>query len=132
MTQPTRSERAFLLLTIYVLARQNYIGRASRLAEAMHAAGDGSPEVLLARAVLASLEGKPQAVLGFLDQLDRLDPVERFGTYALTERQRARRLLRAQALSATGARAAAREAAELYLRHPASVAVAERRDLQNL
>lgn len=132
MTNPTRTERAFLLLTIYVLARQNHIGRASRLAEALHMAGDGSPEVLMARAVLASLEGKPQAVLGFLDLLDRIDPVERFGNYALNRPQRARRLLRAQALSATGARSAARDAVDLYLRHPVRGPSGREGDLQSL
>lgn len=132
MTMPTKTERAFLLMTIYVLAQQNYVGRASRLAAALHAAGDGSAEVLMARAVLASLDGQPQAVIGFLDQLDRIDPVERFGSYALTKRQRARRLLRAQALSATGARAAARDAVDLYLRHPVSTQSRDPGELQNL
>ncbi|RVU12574.1 hypothetical protein [Methylobacterium oryzihabitans] len=123
-TPPARDEAAldargrdFLLLTIFVLAQQGYVDRAGILAEALHMAGDASAEVLLARAVLRFFAGDWAAALACLDELDRAAPVERFGSYTLTDRERMRRYLKARCLFELGETAGAREAVGIYLRH---------------
>lgn len=114
-----KRERDFLLLNIHVLARHGYVERAAVLAEAMHLAGDMSPDVLLARAVLRfSLRDWPGA-LGCIEELDRIDPAERFGSYRLTDRQRMRRYIKMRALHEMNEGARARDAREVYLRHGA-------------
>ncbi|WP_375453313.1 hypothetical protein [uncultured Methylobacterium sp.] len=110
-------QRDFLLLTVFVLAQQGFVDRAGILAEALYLTGDATAEVLLARAVLRFFAQDWAAALACLEELDRLAPVERFGTYTLTERQRMRRYLKARCLFELDDRASAREAVEIYLRH---------------
>ncbi|WP_181705339.1 hypothetical protein [Chthonobacter rhizosphaerae] len=110
-------QRGFLLLTVYVLAQQGQIARARVLAEALHAAGDDGVDGLFVRAVIRFLDGDHPGTLRLLDDLDRRDPVERFGAYRLTDRQRVRRYLKARCLDALGDAAGAREAVDSYLRH---------------
>lgn len=112
--------RDFLLLTVFVLAQQGYVDRAGVLAEALYLLGDYGPDVLLARAVLRFLAGEWAPSLSCLEELDRLDPVERFGTYTLDERQRMRRFLSARCQFELGDAARARDAVEVYLRHAPS------------
>ena len=115
----SRKERDFLLLNIFVLLRHGY-GPGGVLAEALYAIGERSAEVLFARTVLRFLKQDWSSVLICLDELDRADPVERFGSYKLTERQRMRRYLKARSLYELKAKAGARDAVETYLRHGAS------------
>lgn len=110
-------ERDLVLLTVFVLAQQGYIDRAGLLAEALYTMGDYAPEVLLARAVLRFLAGEWAPALACLEELDRLDPVERFGAYRLTERQRMRRFMAARCQFELGDAERARDAVEVYLRH---------------
>jgi hypothetical protein len=116
----SRKERDFLLLNIFVLLQHGYVDRAGVLAEALYAIGERSTEVLFARTVLRFLKQDWSSVLICLDELDRADPVERFGSYKLTERQRMRRYLKARSLYELKAKAGARDAIETYLRHGAS------------
>lgn len=109
--------RDFLLLNIYVLSQHGYIEQAATLAEALSELGDGSAEVVLARAVLAFFRKDWRATLAALDELDRIDPIERFGHYRLNDRQRMRRYLKARSLHETGERTRARDAVDSYLRH---------------
>lgn len=109
--------RDFLLLNIYVLSQHGYIEQAATLAEALFELGDGSAEVVLARAVLAFFRKDWRAALIALDELDRIDPIERFGQYRLNDRQRMRRYLKARCLHETGERTRARDAVDSYLRH---------------
>lgn len=115
--RPSDRQRDFLLMTIFVLAQQGYIDRAGVLAEALYLTGETTPEVMLARAVLRFLAGEWSSTLACLEDLDRLDPVERFGSYRLTEPQRMRRFLAARCLFELGDRAKANDALEVYLRH---------------
>ena len=114
---PDARERDFLLLTIFVLAQQGYIDRAGLLAEALHLVGDASDETLLARAVLRFFTQDWEAALACLEDLDRQAPIERFGAYTLTERQRMRRYLKARCLFELDDSVRARDAIEVYLRH---------------
>lgn len=111
-----RRQRDLVLLTIFVLAQHGHLDRAGLLAEALHAAGDGSQEVLFARAVLRFLVREWAAALACLEELDRLAPIERFGRYVLTERERTRRYLKARCLHEIGGGSGARDAVDLYLR----------------
>ena len=110
-------ERDFLMLTVFVMAQQGYVDKAGVLAEALYTLGDYGPDVLLARAVLRFLAGEWAAALGCLEELDRLDPVERFGAYRLDHRQRMRRFLTARCRFELGDTEGARDAVEIYLRH---------------
>lgn len=111
-------QRDFLLLTIFVLAQQGYIDRAGLLAEALHAMGQTGADVQLARSVLRFLAGEWAAALTCLEELDRIEPIERFGAYQLTERQRMRRYLAARCLFELGENERARDVLDIYLRNP--------------
>lgn len=113
----SRRQRDFLLLNIYVLTQHGYVERARVLAEAMLAGGDTSVEVHLARAVLRFADGRWREALEALDVLDRIDPIERFGSYRLNNRQRMRRYLRTRCLFELGEKARVRDALESYMRH---------------
>lgn len=110
-------QRDFLLLTIFVLAQQGFVDRAGILAEALYLVGDESEEVLLARAVLRFFAEDWAAALACLEELDRNAPIERFGAYKPTQRQRMRRYLKARCLYQLDDVASAREAVQIYLRH---------------
>lgn len=113
----TRRQRDFLLLNIFVLARHGYVERARTLADAMFELGDETAEVLLARAVLRFSERKWAETLEILDSLDRIAPMERFGSYKLTDKQRMRRYLKTRSLHELGDKARARDAIDAYMRH---------------
>lgn len=117
--RPTGRERDFLLLNIFVLAQQGYVGKAGALADALYLMGERSADVLFARAVVAFLAENWDQTLTCLEELDREDPMERFGSYTLTDRQRMRRYLKARCLYERQDRAGARDAIESYLRHGA-------------
>lgn len=113
----TIRQRDFVLVTLFVMAQQGYVQRAGILAEALHALGDNTPELLLARAILRFIAEEWAAALAVLEELDRRAPIERFGDYQMDERQRMRRYLRARCLHELGDEASAREAIDSYLRH---------------
>ena len=113
----TSQQRDFLLLNVFVLSQHGYLDRAAILAEALFVAGDSSSEVMLARAVLRYLRGDWLSALTCLEELDRLDPIERFGAYKLSERQRMRRFLKARCLYELEQPGRAKDAIEVYLRH---------------
>jgi hypothetical protein len=93
------------------------VDKAGVLAEALYVLGDDSPEVLLARAVLRFFKSDWASALACLEELDRVAPMERFGDYQLTEKQRMRRFLRARCLHEMKEGPRARDAVESYLRH---------------
>lgn len=109
--------RDFLLLNIFVLTQHGYVDQAGTLAEALYELGDRTAEVLLARAVLVFFRKDWEGTLARLEELDRVEPIERFGQYRLNDRQRMRRYLRARCLYELGERGRARDAVESYLRH---------------
>jgi hypothetical protein len=119
--RPSRRERDFILLNIFVLAQQGYIDRAGVLAEALYLMEDRSADVLFARAIVRFFSGEWRETLSCLEELDREHPIERFGTYKLTERERMRRYLKARCLYELKERAGARDAVESYLRHGVEV-----------
>jgi hypothetical protein len=110
-------QRDFMLLNIFVLAQHGYFDRAGCLAEALYVLGDGSAEVILARTILRFFAREWSAVLACLEELDRIDPIERFGPYTMNERQRMRRYLKARCLFELRQHVPARDAVESYLRH---------------
>jgi hypothetical protein len=113
----SRRQRDFLLLNIFVLARHGYVDRARVLADAMFELGDESAEVLLARAVLRFADRQWAETLEILDSLDRIAPMERFGSYRLTDKQRMRRYLKTRSLHELGDKARVRDALDAYMRH---------------
>lgn len=113
----TRCQRDFLLVNIYVLLQHGYAARAATLAEAMRLYGDDGVEVHLAQAVLHFTAGDWRAALASLEAVDRIVPIERFGAYRLTARQRLRRYLRIRCLHEAGDAAGMRQALDAYLRH---------------
>jgi hypothetical protein len=113
---PTR-QRDFLLLNIFVLAQHGYIERAGVLADALHVLGDNSSEVTLARAVLRFFAQDWSAALACLDDLDRIDPIEKFGSYVMSDAQRMRRYLKARCFYELKEFPRARDVVESYLRH---------------
>lgn len=115
-----RRERDFLLLNIYVFARHGYIEQARVFADALHLMGDGTADVLLARAVTRFLMGEWAPALAALEELDRADPIERFGAYKPSLKQRMRRYLKARSLHELGMGDSAGDALDAYLRHGTS------------
>jgi hypothetical protein len=115
-------QRDFLLLTIFVLAQHGYTERAANLAEALYILGDDSAEVMLARAIMRFFAREWMPALTCLEELDRIDPIERFGRYTLTDRQRMRRYIKARCLYELRQTVRARDAIESYLRHAAGSA----------
>jgi hypothetical protein len=113
-------QRDFLLLTIFVLSQHGYMDRAGSLAEALYVLGDDSAEVMLARVILRFFAREWMPALTGLEELDRIDPIERFGRYTLTDRQRMRRYIKARCLYELRQTARARDAIESYLRHGAA------------
>jgi hypothetical protein len=113
-------QRDFVLLTIFVLAQHKYLDRAAILAEALFIMGETSSEVVLARAVLRFLKCDWLSALTCLEEVDRLDPIERFGQYKLTESQRMRRFIKARCLHELGQPGRAKDAIDAYLRHGTS------------
>lgn len=115
-------QRDFLLLNIYVLAQNGFTERASTLAQALHVLGDNSAAVTLARAVLGFFAQDWGAALACLDELDRIDPIERFGAYTMTDAQRLRRYLKARCFYQLNDLPRARDVVESYLRHGSEAA----------
>ena len=110
-------QRDFLLLSIFVLAQHGYVDRARTLAEALHVLGDSSGEVMLARAVLRFFSRDWAAALACLDELDRIEPIERFGQYTMSDGQRMRRYLKARCFYELKQYPRARDVIDSYLRH---------------
>lgn len=115
-----RKERDFLLLNIYVFARHGYIDRARILADALYLMGETGADVLLARAVTRFLMEEWAGTLAAIEELDRTDPIERFGAYQPSMKQRMRRYLKARSLHELGMGDNAGDALEAYLRHGVS------------
>lgn len=109
--------RDFLLLNIFVSVQHGYISRARAFAEALYVLGDTSMEVLLARTVLRFFSRDWSGVLAGLEELDRVDPIERFGSYTLSDSQRMRRYLKARSFFELHDHARAHDVVESYLRH---------------
>ena len=121
----TPNERDFVLLSCFVYAQHGHVDRAGVLLEALFALGEYTPEVMVGRAILRFYKRDWAGALACLEELDRLDPMERFGEYRLTERQRMRRYVKARCLYELNERVRARDAVEVYLRHGASRETAE-------
>ncbi len=118
----TGRHRDLVLLTVFVCAQHGYFARARALAEALYVIGDRTTDILLARAVLRFLERQWADALACLEELDRIDPIERFGDYTLTNPQRMRRYLRARSLYELDDHARSGDVVDSYLRHGAGVA----------
>ena len=112
-----RDERDFILLSAFVLVQHGHIDRAGVLLESLYALGEYPREALVGRAILRFYKQDWRGALNCLEELDRFDPLERFGAYILTDRQRLRRYLKARCLFELGERESAREATEVYLRN---------------
>jgi hypothetical protein len=112
----TQNEREFILLVAFVYAQHGQIERAGILLECLYGLGEYTSEVMIGRTVLRFFKRDWAGVLGCLEELDRMDPLERFGDYRLTERQRMRRYLKARSLFELHERTRARDAVEVYMR----------------
>lgn len=108
-------ERDFVLLTLFVLVQHRQYDKAAIIAEGLLRAGGASREVLLAHAVIAFCRQDYDTTLRSLARLDRINPIERYGSRKSTERERMRSYLRARSLHELGD--GKRNAIDLYLRH---------------
>lgn len=115
-SQLSHQQRDFMLLNIFVLAQHGYIQRAGVLVEALLVLGDKSADVVLARAVMQFFTQNWTAALKSLDEVDRLAPIERFGSYIMTDKQRMRRYMKARCLYELNDRTRARDVVDSYLR----------------
>ena len=79
--------------------------------------GDTSSQVALARAVLRFFSRDWEGALACLDELDRISPIERFGSYTMDHTQRLRRYLKARCFHELKDYARARDVVDSYLRH---------------
>jgi len=113
----TRRQRDFLLIAVSIQTQHGQFQRARTLVEALLSLGDRSAEVVSASAVLHFLDGRFEEALACLEELDRIDPLERFGSYRLNERQRMRRYLKTRCLFELDAGPRVRDALDAYLRH---------------
>lgn len=121
MSEKSRtSYREFILLNVFVLTQHGYFDKASDLISSLMISGDTSKELLFAQAVVTFMRGDFPEALDHLDILDRVDPVERFGHYTLSEHQRMRRYMRARCLFEMGDVERSRDILEGYLRHGSS------------
>lgn len=109
-------EKDYLQLTAYVLAQHGRHERADTLLAALCAAGGSTLSVLLARAVVRFHLSDYRQALALLEEIDKGDPIERFGSHKLTERQKLRRYLKARCYLELGLEAKASDAVDIYLR----------------
>lgn len=121
----TERQRDFVLLSVFVLVQHGYIERAGVLLESLYILGEDSAAVLVGRAVLRFYRRDWAGALACLEELDRTDPIERFGEYKLTERQRMRRFLKARCLFELDEHARTRDAVDIYLRHGTATMIAD-------
>jgi hypothetical protein len=110
-------QRDFMLLNIFVLAQHGYIERAGTLAEALYVLGDNSAEVALARAVLNFFSQNWAPALACLEELDQIAPIEKFGVYRMSNKQRMRRYLKARCFYEMREHFRARDVIDSYIRH---------------
>jgi hypothetical protein len=109
--------RDFLLLNIFVLVQHGYIERAAALADALYILGVNTAQAVLARAVLQFFAQEWEDALDYLEELDRIAPIEKFGTYTMSNAQRMRRYLKARCLYELKDFPRSRDVVEIYLRH---------------
>lgn len=112
----SQQQRDFMLLNIFVLAQHGYMERAGALVETLLIFGENTAEVLLARAVMRFFSQDWPATLRTLDEVDRLAPIERYGAYVMSDKQRMRRYMKARCLYELNERGRARDVVESYLR----------------
>jgi len=113
----TKMQCDFLSLTMFVLAQHSCLNELETLATALSVTGKRSQQVIAAQMVVRFLKRNWGKALEFLEELDRIAPIERFGEYKQTDSQRMRRYLRARCLHELGERIRARDAISNYLRH---------------
>lgn len=109
--------RDYLLLTIFVLVQHGYYKRAAILAESLALQGDKGIDLVFARMVVRFFSRDWSGALALAEELERRDPVERFGSFELNDRQKMRRYVRLRCLHELGETAHVRDAIEIYLRH---------------
>jgi hypothetical protein len=109
-------QRDFMLLNIFVLAQHGYVDRAAALVETLIIFGEDTTEVVLARAVMRFFSQDWAATLRTLDDVDRLAPIERYGAYVMSDKQRMRRYMKARCLYELNDLARSRDVVESYLR----------------
>lgn len=108
--------RDYLLLTVFVLVQHGYYARAAAIADALALAGDGGADLAFARMVIRFLSRDWSGALHLAEDLERRDPVERFGAFQLNDRQRMRRYVRLRCLHELGETDHVRDAIAIYLR----------------
>jgi hypothetical protein len=114
--EPDAATRDYLMLLIHVYVEHGYFRRATALAEALATSGDRGIDLAFSRMVIRFLTRDWTGALAFAEDLERRDPVERFGAFELSGRQRMRRYVRLRCLHELGQHAEARDAIEIYLR----------------
>ena len=99
----TTRQRDYLLLTVFVLARHNYIDRALTLVDGLLAIGEDDEDVLFAQVILKFIQGECAGALSGLDELMQRD-VNAPSTAIPSEKQVVQLYLRARCYCATGRR----------------------------
>lgn len=108
--------RDYLMLTIFVLVQHGYYTRAGTLADALALTGDRGTDLAFSRMVIRFLQRDWPGALQLAEDLERRDPVERFGEFQMSDRQRMRRYVRLRCLHELGETAHVRDAIAIYLR----------------
>jgi tetratricopeptide (TPR) repeat protein len=112
----TPQQRDLLRLTAYVLAQHGHYRRADSLLQALGLCCGQDTTVSLARSALCYYMKDYALALAFLEEIDLVDPIERFGHHELTDQQKMRRYLKARCYRELGQEAKMRDAIDIYLR----------------
>lgn len=111
----TARQADFLQLTAFVLAQQGRYEKADILLSAMDLVARPGTAVTLARAVLRYYLRDYRVALACLEEIDVVDPIERFGQQSLNDRQKLRRYIKARCYRELGQQAKMRDAVDIYL-----------------
>ncbi|WP_068310238.1 hypothetical protein [Polycladidibacter hongkongensis] len=105
----------FLLLNIYIWTQHRKYDEALTLVEGLRALEVASKDLVLAHATVLFLQENYEAALSHLQELDSIDPQERFGDYVRSNEQTMRHFMRARCLYSLQDEEHARRAIDIYL-----------------
>jgi len=116
----TRRQLDYLLLTMFVLSQHGHFDCLDILASALSTIGEKNPQVVAAHTIVCFIKNDWEQTLAYLEELDRIAPIERFGKYKVTDKHRMRKYLRARCLYELGDANRAKDAIASYLRYSTS------------
>jgi tetratricopeptide (TPR) repeat protein len=115
-TPLTPRQSDFLRLTAFVLAQHGKHKRADALMRALSLCIEPDLQMRLARSTLCYNLKDYKGALALLEEIDIIDPIERFGQHELSEQQKSRRYMKARCYRELGQNDKMRDAIDIYLR----------------